>query len=176
MVAAALPEVAVVPHVLADADAESPAAQIEQLRAVERLEVAVLVKHVVGRQERLAEPLLGASASQQHGGVEERSAGVGRIRLGQTHEHGRLAGQLAGELADDVPAPRHEGRAEEQVARQIADERELGRDGQVGAQAAGLAHRVRNHSSIAGEVADERIDLQERDFHSVYARSHFSLT
>ena len=30
--------------------------------------------------------------------------------------------------------------------------------------------------AVACDVADERVDLQERDFHSVYVRSHFSLT
>ena len=62
VIAAALPEVAIVPDVLADADAEPPAAELEDLRAVKRLEVAVLVEDVVGRQERLAEALLDASA------------------------------------------------------------------------------------------------------------------
>ena len=62
MIAAALPEVAVVPDVLADADAEPAAAELEHLRAVERLEVAVLVEHVVGRQQRLAEALVDAAA------------------------------------------------------------------------------------------------------------------
>ena len=62
VVAAALPEVAIVPDVLADADAEPRAAEVEHLRAVERLEVAVLVEDVVGRQQRLAEALLDAAA------------------------------------------------------------------------------------------------------------------
>ena len=65
VVAAALPEVAIVPDVLADADAEPPAAEVEDLRAVERLEVAVLVEDVVGRQERLAESPLDASVADE---------------------------------------------------------------------------------------------------------------
>ena len=61
VVAAALPEVAIVPDVLADADAEPASAELEDLRAVVRLEVAVLVEHVVGGQQRLAKPLSDAA-------------------------------------------------------------------------------------------------------------------
>ena len=38
---------------------------LEDLRAVERLEVAVLVEDVVGRQQRLAEALLDAAAAER---------------------------------------------------------------------------------------------------------------
>ena len=65
VVAAALPEVAIVPDVLADADAEPAPAELEDLRAVKRLEVAVLVEDVVGRQQRLAESLLDAPVAEQ---------------------------------------------------------------------------------------------------------------
>ncbi len=58
VIAAPLPEIAIVPDVLADADADPRAAEIEHLRAVKRLEVAILVEDVVGRQQRLAEAML----------------------------------------------------------------------------------------------------------------------
>ena len=64
VIAAPLPEVAIVPDVFADADAEPPSGDLEDLRAVERLEVPVLVEDVVGRQQRLAEALLDASAAR----------------------------------------------------------------------------------------------------------------
>ena len=65
VIAPPLPEVAIVPDVLADADAEPPPAEIQHLRTVKRLEVAVLVEHVVGRQQRLAEAVLDAPAAQE---------------------------------------------------------------------------------------------------------------
>ena len=101
---------------------------------------------------------------------------VGRIGLRQPDEHRRLAAQIARESGGGVPAVGDERAAQQQVARQITDQRELGRDRQVGALAAGFARGVRNQPGVACEVADERVDLEERDFHSVYARSHFSLT
>ena len=101
---------------------------------------------------------------------------VGRIGLGQSDEHRWLARQIARESGRGFPALRDEGAAQQQIARQVADERELWRHGQVGAPAACFARRVRNQPGIAREVADERVDLQQRDFHGVYGRSHFSLT
>ena len=65
VIAAPLPEVAIVPDVFADADAQPTAADIERLRTVERLEVAVFVEDVVGRQQRLAEPRADLAALQQ---------------------------------------------------------------------------------------------------------------
>ena len=64
--------------------------------------------------------------------------------------------QIARESRGDLPAARHEGAAQQQIARQVADERELGRHGQIGALTAGFARRVRNQPGIAREVADER--------------------
>src|SRR6185369_16192852 len=55
MITAALPEIAVVPDVFADADAKSYAVQLQNLGAVEGLEVAVLVEHVVCGEEGLVE-------------------------------------------------------------------------------------------------------------------------
>src|SRR6185295_6177769 len=57
VIPAALPEIAVVPDVFADADAELLAAELEDLVAAIRLEVPILVEHVVGRQQRLAKAL-----------------------------------------------------------------------------------------------------------------------
>ncbi len=45
----------VVPHVLADVDAEPEAAPRDHLALGRRLEVAHLVEHVVGGQERLGD-------------------------------------------------------------------------------------------------------------------------
>ena len=136
MVAAPLPEVAIVPDVLADADAEPPAADVEHLRAVERLEVAVLVEDVVGRQQRFAEALLDAAVAQQHGGVEERPPFVRRVRLGQADQHRRTDRRASrASVASASQLRAHEAGAEQQIARQVADQRQLRRHGQLGAQA-----------------------------------------
>src|SRR5437868_14918504 len=62
---AALPEVAIVPDVFADADAEAVAAQMQNLRTAVPLGAPVLVEDVVGRQQRLAKALADAAPVQQ---------------------------------------------------------------------------------------------------------------
>ena len=51
VVAAALPEIAVVPDVFADADAQRAAVQSRICGALRRLEIAVFVEHIVGGQQ-----------------------------------------------------------------------------------------------------------------------------
>ena len=165
MVTPPLPEVAIVPDVLADADPNARTGDVEQLRAVIRLEIAVFVEDVVGRQQRLAETVLDAAAAQQHRAVEERTPFIGRVRLGQTDQHRRKSGRVPREGVNRVPAAAHEARAEEQVARQVADQRELGRGGQIGVGGRGDLQRLENQSCVAGEIADRGVDLQQRDFH-----------
>src|SRR4051812_690311 len=57
VIAAAFPEVAIVPDVFADADAKAAATQLEHLGSAKRLEVAIFVEHVVCGQQRLSKPL-----------------------------------------------------------------------------------------------------------------------
>ena len=155
VVAAPLPEVAVVPDVLADADAEPPAADVEDLRAVERLEVAVLVEDVVGGQQRLAEALLdacrraGAPRVLKSGRPSSDGFGSGRpTSVGGSPSSSRAS---ACEL---VPARVDEAVAEQQIARQVADERELRRDREVGAARA--PPRGRRRQSAARCRRDRR--------------------
>ena len=52
---------------------------------------------------------------------------------------------IAGELLQHLPASPHEGAAEQKIARQISDQRELGSDGEVGARAEDDRVRARKH-------------------------------
>ncbi len=165
VVAAPLPEVAIVPDVFADADAEPASGDVQRLRAVKRLEVPILVEDVVGRQERLAKTMFDAAAAEKRRGVEQRSSLVRRIRLGQSDERRRAVGERDGEPLEPFPASGDEIAGQQQIARQIADERQLRRDGEIGAPAPGLARRVGDQARVALEIADRRIDLQECDLH-----------
>ena len=73
--------------------------------------------------------------------------------------------EFARQLAETIPAALDEARVEQQIAREISDERELGRDGQVGAHRASLADGLGDQARVAGEIADCRIDLQQRNLH-----------
>jgi hypothetical protein len=170
VIAAPFPVIAIVPDVLADADAEPPAADVEHLRAVKRLEVAILVEDVVGGEQRLAEARIDAAAAQQRGAVEQRPPFVGRVRFRKADEHRRKAGGLAREIAEHVPAAADKVAVEQQIARQIADQRQLGRDRQRRVGLAGDSERVQNKVRVACEIADGRVYLKERDFHSTKRR------
>ena len=134
---------------------------------MERLEVPVLVEDVVSRQQRFAEALIDAACAHERGAVVERPALVGRVRLGQTDENRRERFRVAREPLERLPALSDETRAEQQIARQVADERELGRDSEVGAGLRRPAQRVEDEPGVAGEVADRRVYLEQRDLHVV---------
>src|SRR5262249_12827257 len=97
VIAAAVPKVAIVPDVPGDADAESPMADLEDLRTAERLEVPILVEHVVGREQRFSESLSDLPVVQQRRGVEERTSFMRWIRLGQAYENRWAVSERPGE-------------------------------------------------------------------------------
>ena len=125
VIAAALPVIAIVPDVLADADAQPPAADVEHLGAVKRLEVAVFVEDVVGGEQRFAESEIDAAVAQQNRGVEERPSFVGCVGFRHADQHRRQRLRLARQAGEHVPAPPHEAGVQQQVARQVADQRQL---------------------------------------------------
>src|SRR6266850_530329 len=167
MVAAPLPEIAVVPDILADADADAASGDVEELRPVKRLEVAVFVEDVVGRQQRLAEALLDAPSAEQCGAVEERPALIGWVALGKADENGRQIDGVPRERLERVPASGDEAVAQQQIARQIANQRQLRRGGEVDAGGRRLSKRLEDQTRIALQIADGGIQLQQRDLHVV---------
>ena len=134
---------------------------------MKRLEVAILVEHVVGRQQRLAEELRDAPAVDERRAVEERPSFVGRIRLGNADEHRRHPDGIARQRLQHFAALADERGAEKEVARQIADERELRRHREIGAGVRRFAQRVHDQRPVALEIANRRVDLQQGDLHVV---------
>src|SRR5262249_22293045 len=78
---------------------------------------------------------------------------------------GRTVRDLGGQHGQTLPAAGDERRVEQQVARQIAHERQLRRDGQVHAGAGGRACAFGDEPRVAREVADGRVELEKGDFH-----------
>ena len=66
------------------------------------------------------------------------------------------------QLAQVVP---NERRLEHQVLGWIAGDRQLGKANHVGARGAGAPDPVDDQAGVAGQVADRRVDLRERDPH-----------
>ncbi len=118
-IAAVGPEIFVVPDVFTNRDAELAAIEREGRGAFRRLEVAVLVKHVVRRQQRFILPPDNITVLEDRGGVEERAPRPGRVFIHEAdterHRAHRYGGfGKGGEIGFD------EIRTQEQVAGRIA--------------------------------------------------------
>ena len=75
------------------------------------------------------------------------------------------AGPPARQAGEHVSSGAHEAGVQQQVARQVADQRQLGRHGQRGADARAAAECFEDEAGVAREVADGGIDLKKRDLH-----------
>ena len=117
VVAAALPEVAVVPDILADADAELPAVEFEHAGLGGGLEIPVLVENVVSGQESFVKGLAHGAAAQQHGAVEQGPSHFGGVRRGDSDQHRGSIFQFPGDAAQLLAALAHEAAAHQEIAR-----------------------------------------------------------
>ena len=88
------------------------------------------------------------------------SASVGD---GNSHQQGRTAGQGAGHPGQRVAAVPHETGAQQQVARKVSHQRQLGGDHQFGIQLPGPRGAFENPLGIAGQVAGGCVDLEQSD-------------
>ena len=77
----------------------------------------------------------------------------------------RHAADFPGQVIERLQALRHELRFENQIPRRIADQRELGCNDEVRAPLEALAVGRKDAFHVAGEVADDGVDLSEADFH-----------
>jgi hypothetical protein len=86
------------------------------------------------------------------------------LRPRQRHGEARPAsGALALERAEGVGRRGDQCRPQHQIFRGIADEHELGKDDEVGAKTRGVIARLSHPGEITGYVADDRVQLRERD-------------
>ena len=108
-----------------------------------------------------------AAAVEERGAVEERTPFVGRIRLRHADEHRRQTNGVARQGVERFAALAHERGAQEEIAREVPDERELRRHRQIGAGVGRGAERVHDQRPVALEIANGRVDLQQRDLHVV---------
>lgn len=99
---------------------------------VGRREVAVLVEDVVGRQQALERPADGLAAGTERGGVPERLARVGRVRVGAADEEREAVVRERGDPVEGVALGGDERLPGEQVPGRVARDGEFGEDGEVG--------------------------------------------
>ena len=174
VVAAVVQEHLVVPDVLANGDAHFRAENFHRRVAGRRLEVAILVEHVVVRQQRLVADGGHLAVLQHGGGVLRRAAGVGFVGGGVAHHGDRHAAALGQALERLLVLP-EERRLGQQVARRVAAQRQLGQHNQRRAGLVGTPPCVDDFVHVPVEVADGGVDLCDGNFHlplgQVYRRT-----
>jgi len=161
------PEIGVVPDVLADGNAQPAAAPRDRRDVGGWFEVAPFVEHVVGRQQRLAHDVHDAAAIDQRRAVGDRPSGrAGGQAFRKADDHRRARRHQRVRQRRERRRRRVQERGTlEQVARRIAGQRQLGKDCQLGPALLSRGGRLEDQPPIAGEVADGRVDLSERDLH-----------
>ena len=121
----------------------------------------MLVEDAVVREEVLAVDAL-QLALREHGAgvreiaIEERHADEGGDPLGRPRD-----------LVERGPGGLEEAGPQEQVLGRIAGDGQLGEDDEVRALRARLADRVDDERPVAGKVADDGVELGERDPHRI---------
>ncbi len=131
----------------------------EQEEVVAGREVAVLVEDAVVRQEALAVDAADLAARQDVAGVREIGVEVG----GADERHDPL--RLGGDRLDRPAGGADEPRAQQQVLRRVAGDRELREEDEVGAGIPRRGEPVEDPGPIAVEIADDAVDLGERESH-----------
>jgi hypothetical protein len=129
------------------------------IRCAPACEVAVLVEDAVVGQETLAIDRLHLAIGADGTGVVEIAVEVGRA-----DERDDAAGR-AGDLRERTLGRAQEAWPEQEVLRRIPSDGELGHEHEVGVGVAGLVDRVEDPLPIAFEVADDGVDLGERESH-----------
>ena len=145
------------PDVLADgrADVDVPEPKQQQVAALG--EVPVLVEDAVVREEVLPVDGLDAAVRADCARVREVAVEPGR----PDERDDALA--RARDLLDRVVRRTDESGTEQEVLGRVARDRELGEDDEIGAGSLGFGQSVENHSAVPVEVADDRVQLCERD-------------
>ena len=164
-VEALVPEVLVVPGVLADGERHLLAAERKQRLASGRGEVAHLVEHVVGGQKHFRLQEGDGAVLEQGGGIHDRLAGFGMGRGHQSANHGDAAG-LGGNAFHRLAIAGDKRRTLDQVPGRIAADGQLGEQDQAGAGRPRLLREVDDLGGVAGEIPNCGIDLSQRDLHT----------
>ena len=132
-------EVVLGPDVLADRHPDAQAVPNHRLAGFTGLEISPLVEDIIGGQQGLPHPVGDPAILKPGGRVAERfprPGGVVMVHVANQQRHGL---GFTGKVIERLQALRHELRLEDQVARRISYQRQLGREHQLRAMVEALA-------------------------------------
>ena len=145
------------PDVLADRQADGHAVDLDRRPARAGLEVAQLVEDAVVGQVQLAVDRLHRAVGEHGGGVVDV---VGPLGVADDRDDPLDAGgdplQRGARVGEEVLL-------EQQVLGRVAGERQLGEDDELRARRARRGDLAGDLRLVAGDVADDGVDLRERD-------------
>ena len=137
----------------------------ERLDVVGGFEVAILVKHVVAREERFVAPADDTTALTEGGGVEEAFALARGIAIHEPDEHGETAGGQGGDTIQQVEVHVDEARVVQEVTWRVPRRGELREDDQIRLDGLRAANRVCNFREVCVEGANREVQLSKRESH-----------
>ena len=151
------------PDVFADGEAETDAVQLEHRRVPAFRKIAFFVEHAVVRQQLLAVGGQPAAVVVEGTSVVDDAVRV----LGETNEDRDVADRRLDAIDGSLDvAP--QARMEQEILRRIAADTQFRKYDKVGAQFFACAHGVLDDlRRVARNVADDEIDLGERQDHGV---------
>ena len=137
------------PDILADGDADAIARVLDDRGRRRGLEVAILVEDVIGGQEAFSPDCTHLLAVTKCRRVEERPTPPARVEFNRADDggHGTDIGRNLGQRFRDIG---HEAALEQQVARRITADGELGEDDELGALRDERRVVFENLSPVAG--------------------------
>jgi hypothetical protein len=158
------PEGLVVPGVLADGQAQAPPLELDGGVVGGGLEMPVLVEDVVGGQQGLGPAGDDLAPVEEDGPVDDGASRAGRVGLHAADDEARLF-DPAGGGGQGLPVGAQEVGLFEEVARRVAAQGELRGQHEVGPRRPRLGVGGPHPGDVPGHVADDGVDLGERDLH-----------
>jgi hypothetical protein len=166
------PEILVIPHVFADGEADLDAVELDRRVPGGRLEITVLIKHIVSGQQRFGARGDNAPVLEQGDGVGHLAAGAAFIAPHETNQQTRLS-RGGGQLLQRLQVARHKRRALQEIARRVASDGQFWCHHDFRTRVATAPVGGEDAGDVAREIADGGVQLGQEDFH---ARDGFNVS
>ena len=158
-------EVGIGPHVLAHRNPNLEASKVHRAYVDSGLEVARLVKDVVGGEQALAVAVHHLTAVAHGNRVVQRLAGARVVTVHKAHQDPEMIIREAGDVLQLFEVAADKVRSFEEIAGRITGRRELGEDHEVHILLSCLRHGRSHGLEIGVEGANRVVKLGDGDAH-----------